>query len=300
MNNNKPLVTVIVPTIGRPQYIVSAVQSVINQDYEPIEILISDNYSKMNTEDILKEVMNSSIRIISQPKRIDFSEHMNKCIDNSNGYYVMVLSDDDLLSVNYISSMVKLFEEEKDLKVALGIQKILKKTDFEISKNINKYQESLFINGRDFILKQFKGIQNLNIYTFVSLFAKKIDITEAGGFRHYPRGMGSDDFLFYRLALNGIVGISNSIMGYRVYSESTGLSSNYNDLSEAYKLYGKDLISEIWKISNFKFYNKLELLFLIKLTLIIGLYNKKIRDFKISDNRYNKLKFIIFYLLNGR
>ena len=59
---------------------------------------------------IKNNILDSRIRCISQPKRLEFAHHMNLCLATAIGDYVMILSDDDQLSPNYISSMVNAFQ----------------------------------------------------------------------------------------------------------------------------------------------------------------------------------------------
>ena len=116
-----PLVTIIIPTIGRPQYLEKTVRSVLAQDYSEIEILISDNAPEVSSQDILGECVDEKIRFIRRDKRLPFGEHMNMCFHDAQGFFVMILSDDDLLSPTYISNMVRLFEKE-GVTVAVGAQ----------------------------------------------------------------------------------------------------------------------------------------------------------------------------------
>lgn len=50
---NNPLVSIVIPTYNREQYIEDAIKSAINQTYRNIEIIIVDNCSTDSTWDIL-------------------------------------------------------------------------------------------------------------------------------------------------------------------------------------------------------------------------------------------------------
>ena len=261
----KKLVTVIVPTIGRPKYIESSVNSILRQDYEKIEILISDNLPEISTASILGNHIDARVKIISRNHRYSFSEHMNLCIEEAHGYYIMILSDDDLISENYVSSMVNLFENI-DVKVALGNQKILNENDTILKVDPKcKKSESIY-DGVDFLINHFSGKSRFPIYTYLSLFAKKNDLIDIKGFKDYPDGSNADNYLFYSLALRGKVGISNSLMGYRVYLTSSGLSTPFDKLYDATYAYDKDISSRVWGIAHMPFYKKFHLRILIKIS----------------------------------
>ena len=303
------LVTVIVPTIGRPNYIKSTIDSILMQDYREIEVLVSDNFPEVSTRLILGKSLDSRIRIIERERRHEFSEHMNLCIHDARGWYVMILSDDDLISPDYVSSMVGLFSESEDVKVGLGRQKVLSEIDVNLNA-VERGFESTLLDGVGFTLDHFLGKQHFPICTYLSLFAKKRDVLAAGGFHAYPDGSNADNFLFYSLALKGKVGVSNGLMGYRVYLSSSGLSTPFEKLYLATLEYDKDISRLVWGLVNLSFPNKLHLRLLIKISSsrmmkyrLLTIYKTKIGGLltaiKLTKVLVNFLPRNIFYGVGG-
>ena len=54
MDNDKPLVSVIIPTLNSEKYLKNTLESIRNQPYSNIEILVVDNHSTDNTREIAK------------------------------------------------------------------------------------------------------------------------------------------------------------------------------------------------------------------------------------------------------
>ncbi|WP_363299999.1 glycosyltransferase, partial [uncultured Sphaerochaeta sp.] len=54
---NAPLVSVIIPTFGRPDALVRSIRSVLAQTYEPIEILVVDDNNPGSQERKLTEAV---------------------------------------------------------------------------------------------------------------------------------------------------------------------------------------------------------------------------------------------------
>ena len=260
------LVSVIVPTIGRPQYLRSTIESVLAQEYDNIEVLISDNSPKISAAIVLDGIIDSRIRIIERDRRYEFSDHMNLCINNAIGYYVMILSDDDLISENYISCMVQLFCKNTEVTVAVGHQKVLNESDINLGDN-SATCENRTVDGLEYCLDHFHGKKHFPIYTYLSFFAKKNDICAAGGFKSYPDGSHADNLLFYSLALRGRIGVSNSLMGYRVYLASSGLSTPFDNLFQASLAFDKDMSSLIWGIMRLNLFGKIQLRRLVKISI---------------------------------
>ncbi|WP_258075099.1 glycosyltransferase family 2 protein [Brachyspira murdochii] len=53
MSNNLPLVSIIITTYNRAELLKRAINSAVEQTYQNIEIIISDNASTDNTEDVV-------------------------------------------------------------------------------------------------------------------------------------------------------------------------------------------------------------------------------------------------------
>ena len=119
---NSPLVTVFIPTIGRLDYFDSAIISVLNQTYPNLEILVSANGVEKSFLASIGCIHDSRVRLVLRPERLDFISHVNLNLSEASGKYFMLLSDDDLISQDYIASMVDLFESQENVRVGTGRQ----------------------------------------------------------------------------------------------------------------------------------------------------------------------------------
>ncbi|SEQ22200.1 Glycosyl transferase family 2 [Lachnospiraceae bacterium RM5] len=97
---NKPIVTVIIPTYKRTKFIKRAVQSVLDQTYDNIEILIVDDNIKDSKESqyikINVETMDDRIRVIKTKGQIGGGKARNMGVLRSTGSYIAFLDDDDV------------------------------------------------------------------------------------------------------------------------------------------------------------------------------------------------------------
>ena len=248
MNNNTkslPVVTVIIPTIGRPDYIVDTVRSVLAQSYLHLQILISDNAPEVATKSLLRaaSINDPRIEIIQHTKRLEFSDHMNKCIALSNGEYLMILSDDDQIAPSYVADMVAFMLSNNNIKICFGNQ-------IRIDENCLglfpvKYEQSplKIFDGLDFLIGSLSGTLTTNIMTYVSMFVRRTDIIEVGGFRPYPDGSHADNFVVLSLALRGLVALGGGTMFYRVYLASFGLRTPFSALLSATNAYTNEALA---------------------------------------------------------
>lgn len=117
MLDKKPLVSVVIPTYKRSDMLLDAIESVKNQTYKNIEIIIVDDndkdsvYRKETKSKLKKYIESNEIRYIENEKNIGGSLTRNRGIKEARGKYVAFLDDDDIFMPTKIEKQVKLMEE---------------------------------------------------------------------------------------------------------------------------------------------------------------------------------------------
>lgn len=99
---NQPLVSIIIPTYNSERTLDQCLNSLVDQDYENIEIIVVDNYSTDSTEDIAQE---TSDRLLK--KDGGMGVQVNYGVSKANGEYICYFDDDMYLHNSVISSCVK-------------------------------------------------------------------------------------------------------------------------------------------------------------------------------------------------
>ncbi|CAN5738080.1 hypothetical protein BH11PSE8_BH11PSE8_17650 [soil metagenome] len=241
-NETSPSVTIILPTIGRPDYVANTIRSLLLQDYGSFDILISDNAPKTPTRTVLasENISDPRISIIERTVRLPFSLHMNACIAAATGEYIMIVSDDDQLSPGYITEMVRCVTTDPQVSVCIGQQKLISESDKGLVPADGFDKPGDCFEGAQFLKDSLSGRLQQNIVTYISLFARKSDIVDIGGFKEYPDGSHADNYILVNLALRGKVSIGATLMLYRVYLASAGLSTPFSNLLTATQQYSAD------------------------------------------------------------
>lgn len=103
----KPLVSVIIPTYNHALYIVKAIESVLKQNYQPIEIVVVNDGSTDNTKEILSPYL-SKIKYIYQSNN-GLSAARNTGIKNATGEYIALLDADDKWLPKKLTKQMGLF-----------------------------------------------------------------------------------------------------------------------------------------------------------------------------------------------
>lgn len=116
MLNNKPLISICIPTYHRAKYLQEAIDSALNQTYSNYEIIVvSDGFDK-ETDDLIYGYSNTKIKYFKKT-HTNSPDTRNRSIKESKGEYILWLDDDDLLDENILSVYVSYLEIYKDVKI---------------------------------------------------------------------------------------------------------------------------------------------------------------------------------------
>lgn len=106
--NNKSKVSIIVAIYNIEKYITKCIESIINQDYTNLEILLVDDFSTDKSgficEDYAKK--DKRIKVIHHNKNIRAGGVRNSGLDNANGEYIVFVDGDDWLAPDFVSYMI--------------------------------------------------------------------------------------------------------------------------------------------------------------------------------------------------
>lgn len=115
VKKNQPLVSVVIPCYNHENYVQSCIQSVIDQTYKNIELIIIDDGSKDNSVLKIREMINScenrfnNFKFISRPNK-GLSATLNEAMTFCNGVYFSVIASDDILLNYKLSEQVNYLE----------------------------------------------------------------------------------------------------------------------------------------------------------------------------------------------
>jgi len=119
MLEKNPTVSVIIPTYNRAHLIERAIQSVLNQTYQDFEIIIVDDGSTDNTEEVIKEFQEKDkrVRYIKHNTNKGGNTARNTGLKSIKGEYVAFLDSDDEWLPKKIEKQLEVFKNSKDRKL---------------------------------------------------------------------------------------------------------------------------------------------------------------------------------------
>ena len=151
MHLNK--LTIIIPTRERADTLLYSIKSCLLQNYDNLEIIVSDNFSNDDTRDVVYSFSDKRIRYINTGRRVSMTENYEFGISHVRDGYVSILGDDDGFLPDSIPEVNHLINETKARAINLNPANYLWPSFFD-AKNANTLQ----INFRS----GFKVVDGIN------------------------------------------------------------------------------------------------------------------------------------------
>jgi glycosyltransferase involved in cell wall biosynthesis len=108
-----PIVSVIIPTYNRANLVGKAIKSVLNQTYQNFEVIIVDDGSTDNTEDVVRGFPDKRVKYIKKYKKNKgISVARNLGIKVALGKYIALLDSDDEWLPEKLDKQIKVFKSE--------------------------------------------------------------------------------------------------------------------------------------------------------------------------------------------
>ena len=112
---NFPLVSVICLSYNHQDYVVEALNSVINQTYTNIELLIADDCSSDNSVGVIQDWLKNhpNVYFLANEKNLGNTKTFNQLAKKAKGAFIIDLAADDLLLPNCIEKQIVTFQNSK-------------------------------------------------------------------------------------------------------------------------------------------------------------------------------------------
>ena len=113
-----PLVSVLLPTHNRPQWLPGAVRSVLDGEFKDLELIVSNNGDPQPTRQLAEEIQDPRIHWVEYDRTSRMIEHLLSLLDRARGKYIAVLHDDDWWDSTFLAKLVPALEDRDDAVLA--------------------------------------------------------------------------------------------------------------------------------------------------------------------------------------
>ena len=229
-------VSVGIPVYNGEDYLMQAVNSVINQNYDNYEIIIIDNASKDKTFKIMQKIKNKKVRIYKNKKNIGSINNFNLCIEKAKKEFFMLLPHDDFLLPNFLNDFSQAMKDNRADFIYSSFNIINENN--EIIKKKKYYEEN-----KKFTLKEFLIEISINPFPTQIGFFKTSILRQVGGYKK-NYGPFCDAVLvleYLKKSKRNIIYLSNSLFCHRSHKEQGQNAFTNFDLKILSKHWGQKL-----------------------------------------------------------
>ncbi len=116
MKPNEPFISICIPTYNRGKFLKEAIESALSQTYKNYEIIVVDDGSTDNTEEIVLGFNSDKIRYFKKAHS-NCPDTRNKTLMESKGEYIIWLDDDDIFAENLLEVYVDYVNKYPDADI---------------------------------------------------------------------------------------------------------------------------------------------------------------------------------------
>lgn len=265
VTNNKPLVSICIPTYNGTKYLLQALESVKRQSYTNIEVIFSDDSSSDDTLLLIhkfKSEVNVPVYIYSNSKK-GIGSNWNNCIKCAQGEYVKFLFQDDVLEYNCIEEMVNVYSKFPQIGLVASKRSFIidENSQNEIIKQwISKFgdlQETISQSENEILILDNQLFKN-KLFTLSPLnkigepstvMFKKSIVKKIGYFRTDLKQVLDYEFWYRILEKNKIVIINKPLVKFRIHQDQATNVNRGNEIKDYY-IYDKILYNKYYSLLN--------------------------------------------------
>jgi len=205
-------------------FLAEAIESVLQQTYSDFELIIVNDHSPENLDDIVAKYHDERIRYFVNEKNCGAErvvDNWNICLSYAKGEYIICMGDDDRLLPCCLAEYAKLIEKHPHLAVYHGWTEIIN----EKSELVEMQEARPEYEG---IYSAMNGRWCNNRLNFIGDYLFHTDtLRKDGGFFFLPLAWGSDDISGFVAASHcGIANTQVPVFQYRATRHSLSCSNN--------------------------------------------------------------------------
>lgn len=143
-------ISVILPVFNSEKCLRKSIESVLNQTYSDIELIIIDDGSTDHSVKVIKQFMvnDSRISLLINKQNMGVSFSRNRGIENATGKYIAFIDADDKWDTDKLEAQMNYINKNKVQWVFSNYRYISKKKNYVVSRNSGKYDyQAMLANG---------------------------------------------------------------------------------------------------------------------------------------------------------
>jgi glycosyltransferase involved in cell wall biosynthesis len=229
----QPLVSIIVITYNSSEFVTETLESIKAQDYQNIELIISDDNSSDTTVTVCREWISENksrfvhASLVTSEVNSGIPANINRGVDISNGEWIKCLAGDDLLTDVCITEMIQFIAARKD-NIQIVSSNVIKFSGNSIKNGvITKNPNSRFCSMESSAKEQYEMLLRYNRIFAASVIIKKDLLISMNGFdERYKLLEDWPMWLKITSAGNKIFHLDKALVLYRLHEKNLSQTSS--------------------------------------------------------------------------
>lgn len=254
-NCEEPLVSVIVPVYNGQDFVGKTIDSILNQTYQNLELIIIDDASKDKSKEVINSFADSRIKTVFQEENHNVCYSGNVGFQLAKGKYVALIGHDDIWKMDKLRKQISFLEEHPVYDVCFTWCDIIDEEEKIVSKVYPGLYKRFCSNNLSNEQWLKKMLINGNSFCAPSACIRKTALDKSGYYRLALLQL-QDYELWLRIFQNGKVYIiNNKAVNYRRFTETgqnisaTSPENRNRDAHELQWIFD----THVWNMDNKKF-----------------------------------------------
>jgi len=207
--SGRPRVSVVICVIDpHPVYFLQAVQSILDQTLDDLELIIIEEPSSADGRDLLSDCVDSRVRHVMHPERTSLVQQRNRGIALAHADLIALLDADDIAEPNRLEEQVAFMESHSEVGVLGTNLRLIDPDGKALGCRVHPSDP----------VQVSKTLRRYNPIAQPSVMYRKKVVESAGGYR-YQRYPVEDYELWCRLDCAGVLqaNLSQCLVRYRIH-----------------------------------------------------------------------------------
>lgn len=221
MKDFRPLVSILIPCYNVEAFVEKATNSILQQTYQNLEILIIDDGSSDNTLQIINSFTDDRIKIIAFSENTQKIGAVNETLKIAKGDLIAFQDADDWSEISRIEEQVKAFSKDQELGICFTNCRYVSKRIY-YPKEIALTDEAL---RNEFLNFTHKRVTNLSATICGTMMISRQALESTCGYHPYFAGRAASDVHWVYKILKSFKGVTINTPLYNYYFREGSITS---------------------------------------------------------------------------
>ncbi len=228
-----PLITTIIPTYRRPNQLIQAIQSVLNQTFENFQVCVYDNASGDETAEVVADIAKHDPRIKyhCHHENIGGVNNFNYGMRNVSTPFFSLLSDDNIILPNFFKDAINILNQHPEAMFFAGQTVMINDKGQKVGESLKSWPSGIISPPEGLVYIYEKGLP-----IWESVLFRSNALTSVGFLNSSVNGAADQDFIM-RLARKHALYISKQpCASFLFHNDSWSINRSLSEYIDSNKM----------------------------------------------------------------